>query len=68
MQSLYLIDLVPSMSFSFSLTFSSFIEVNSDKEFGSTLEAIDEQCSKWRLNVAEFKAELHVDVLHSVCQ
>ena len=38
--SLYLIGLVLSMSFSFSLTFSSLIKVNSDKHSGSTLEAI----------------------------
>ena len=38
--SLYLIGLVPSMSFSFSLSFSSLIEVNSDNDFGSTLEAV----------------------------
>ena len=38
--SLYLIGLVPSMSVSFSLTFLPFIEVNSDKDFGSTLEAV----------------------------
>ena len=86
MHSLYLIDLVTSKSFSFSLTFSSLIEVNSDRVwlyiggrrlhiyFGETLGHVslslklDGQCSKWRLNVAEFKAELPVDVLHSVCQ
>ena len=39
MHSLYLIGLVPSMSFSFSLTFSPRIEVNSVEDFGSTLEA-----------------------------
>ena len=33
MRSLYLIGLVPSMSFSFSLTFSSLIEGNSDKDW-----------------------------------
>ena len=38
--SLYLVCLVPSMSFSFSLTFLSLIDVNSDKDFGSTLEAV----------------------------
>ena len=38
--SLYLIGLVPSMSFSFSLTYSPLIEVNSDRDIGSTLEAV----------------------------
>ena len=33
LHSLYSIGLVPSMSFNFSLTFSSLIEVNSDKDF-----------------------------------
>ena len=40
MLSLCLIGVVPSMSFSFHLTFSSLIEVNSDTDFGSTLEAV----------------------------
>ena len=38
--SLYLIVLVPSMSFSFSLTFSPLIEVTPDKDLGSTLEPV----------------------------
>ena len=37
---LYLIGFVPSMSFTFSLTLSSLIDVNSDKDFDSTLEAV----------------------------
>ena len=36
--SFYLIGLVPSMPFSFSITFSSLIKVNSGKDFGSTLD------------------------------
>ena len=39
MHSLYLIGLVQSPSFSFCVIVSSLIEVNSGKDFGSTLEA-----------------------------
>ena len=39
-RNLYLIGLVPSMSCSFSFTFSLLIEINSVKHCGSSLEAV----------------------------